>query len=91
MVSVKDMMDRYNVLAAHGFLGKEAGQHMPKEFNFAGRNLDWDEKLEVLVRNAPTISASTIQEGDTHHNYWSPIGVIVNDGVIEFCPDSLFA
>jgi len=84
MVSVKGVMEKYNVLVVHGIMASEGSVEMPKHLKFPGRNLEWDQKLENLVINSPTISASTIQECDSLDNFWSPMGVIINNGKVKF-------
>lgn len=40
----------------------------------------WEQKIENVVRNKPHISTKVIDP--LNKKYWSPVGVVINDGII---------
>ena len=47
------------------------------------KNVDWKTKLKIVMAFGPSISTSTIQEGDDWRKMWARMGLILNGGRIE--------
>ena len=72
---VRTVMQEHDAVFIHGFSGKVPSGNSPL---FQATN--WKTKLKILLALKPTISTSTIKEGDTDRNMWARNGVILNGG-----------
>ena len=46
--------------------------------------VDWQTKLTILLAFQPTISASTLERGDTFVNMWARMGAVLKGGSVDF-------
>ncbi len=75
---VKSVMRDHDVFVIHSI----APDSVPGENSLLTYNVSWEEKLQILLAFDPMVSASTIKEGDTVLNMWSPMGVVLKGGHI---------
>lgn len=72
---VRTVMQEHDAVFIHGFSGKVPSGNSP-----LFQATDWKTKLKILLALEPTISTSTIKDGDTDQNMWARNGVILNGG-----------
>lgn len=76
---IENISSNHDVLFVHGIL-----LNPDSSFNnsLLRDNIDWDDKLDILLSLEPSISTSTISEGDNRSNFWAPQGVILGSGSV---------
>lgn len=72
------VIEEEEVLCVHGI----HPNFIPGSNSLLRQGVDWETKLKILLTFEPTISVSTIKEGDTDRNMWARMGVILNGGRI---------
>lgn len=75
---VDGVMEEHDVVFVHGF----RPNFVPGEHSLLRGDVGLEDKFNILFALEPTISTSTIQEGDSHEKMWSSTGVILNGGSI---------
>lgn len=73
-----NVIEKEDVLCIHGI----HPNFIPGSNSLLKQGVDWETKLKILLTFEPTISASTIKEGDMDKNMWARMGVILNRGRI---------
>ncbi len=76
---VSNVAGSYDVFIVHGI----HPNFVPGDNSLLNRNVDWKTKLKIVLALEPTLSASTISEGDSFRNMWARMGVVLNGGLIE--------
>ncbi len=76
---VKNISKKYNATFIHGI----HPNFLPSDNSMLENWVDWKTKLKILTTFEPTISTSTIKEGDDWKRMWSRMGVILSGGSIE--------
>ncbi len=77
--NIASVAQHYNVAVVHGI----HPNFVPGDNSLLNRNVDWQTKLKIILALEPTLSASTIKNGDTFRNMWARMGVLLSDGSIE--------
>ncbi|MBM4177544.1 hypothetical protein FJ208_01970 [Candidatus Gribaldobacteria bacterium] len=75
---VDAVMENYQVAIIHGI----HPNFIPGDNSLLHSTTDWQIKLKILLVLEPSLSSSTIQNGDSYKNMWSRMGVILNGGMI---------
>ena len=74
---IGEVSESYNVIFVHGVQYNQGGYT-----NLLKKESDWQTKFNILFGFDPSISASSIKEGDKNYNAWAGMGVILNGGTI---------
>lgn len=76
--TVSEIAKRYDAYLTHGI-----------SFGFGGTNndmladsADWRDKLAVVASEKPPLSGSMVKKGIGPQQLWSPIGVLIKEGVV---------
>lgn len=75
---VSRVLQEENVTFVHGI----HPNFIPEKNSLLERWVDWKTKLRILISCAPSISTSTLREGDTPANMWARMGVLVTGGSV---------
>jgi hypothetical protein len=75
---ITNVAEKYNVNFIHAIHPNFIpGRNSPLQ-----ENVDWKTKLKIVIALEPSISVSTIEEGDDWHKMWARMGFILNGGHI---------
>lgn len=75
---IENLMEKYNVIFVHGLLHG----HTPEGNSLLRGNIEWRTKLDVVLCLAPTLSTSSIKQGDASDSMWCRSGVILKKGSV---------
>ncbi len=76
--TVAEVTDRYQGYIVHGITpGFGGANNMVLE-----DTASWADKLMVIVAERPPLSASFVKKGNGPQHLWSPIGVVIQSGII---------
>jgi hypothetical protein len=81
---VKNVIRNHDVLFVHGILP----DYVPDVNSLLHNGVNWKTKLEILLTLEPDIATSTIKSGDSESSFWSWIGVILRDGMVQYASPS---
>jgi hypothetical protein len=56
--------------------------YTPEGNSMLSKDADWKSKLKIVLGFEPTISASSISEGDGPRNFWAHFGILLKNGLI---------
>jgi len=76
---VSEVLDQYNAYIIHGI----HPNFTPKWNTTLKEGTEWRNKLEIVIKQQPTLSCSSIKKGESWRNLWSRMGVLLVGGEIE--------
>ncbi|MSU55713.1 MAG: hypothetical protein EXS51_00170 [Candidatus Taylorbacteria bacterium] len=76
---INRISQEHDVMFVHGIHPK----FVPKQNSLMHNQADWQTKLKVTLAFAPTVSSSTLSDGDGPDAMWARMGVILNGGQAE--------
>jgi len=83
---IKNIVSDYNVNFIHGI----HPNFIPSGNSPLQDWVDWKTKLKILLALEPTISTSTIKQGDSWEKMFARMGVILNSGLVQAAsPDDM--
>lgn len=75
--TIQKAAEQFDSYIVHGFNLTRGGLN-----SIMRLNSDWRAKLDVCVALIPAIAASSIRRGKPEPNLWSPLGIVMGEGVI---------
>ncbi len=76
--SVSDISKRMDAVFIHGI----HPTFVPDQNSLLQKEVDWQTKLNVFLAFKPTVSTSTLREGDGVNRMWARQGLILTDGCV---------
>lgn len=75
--TIQKAAQQFDSYIVHGFNLTVGGLN-----SVLGLDADWKAKLEICVALRPAIAASSIKRGKAEPRLWSPLGIVMGEGVI---------